>query len=53
MGGNLINYPEDIGTNTAALLLIKILLYSVISMPEVRFMGQHFELLPDDAIELT
>jgi hypothetical protein len=24
MGGNLINYPEDVGTPTATLLLIKI-----------------------------
>ena len=31
MGGKLINYPEDVGTNTATLLLIKIFLNSVIS----------------------
>ncbi len=30
MGGNLINYPDDVGTPTAYLLLIKILLNSVI-----------------------
>jgi hypothetical protein len=28
MGGNLINYPEDVGTPTANLLLIKIFLWS-------------------------
>ena len=33
MGGNLINYPEDVGTQTANLLLIKIFLNSVISTP--------------------
>ncbi len=31
MGGNLINYPDDIGVPTANLLLIKIFLNSVIS----------------------
>ena len=30
MGGNLINYPDDVGTPTANLLLIKIFLNSVI-----------------------
>ena len=33
MGGNLINYPDDVGTPTANLLLIKIFLNSVISTP--------------------
>eukprot|EP00804_Cyclotella_cryptica_P012317 CCRYP_020810-RA/>CCRYP_020810-RA protein AED:0.37 eAED:0.37 QI:0/0/0/1/1/1/2/0/434 len=37
MGGNLINYPEDIGTPTANLLLIKIFLNSVISTDGARF----------------
>ena len=37
MGGNLINYPEDVGTPTANLLLIKIFLNSVISTPGARF----------------
>jgi hypothetical protein len=37
MGGNLINYPDDLGTPTANLLLIKILFNSVISMPRARF----------------
>ena len=37
MGGNLINYPDDVGTLTANLLLIKIFLNSVISTPGARF----------------
>jgi hypothetical protein len=36
-GGNLIHYPEDAGTPTADLLLIKIFLNSVISTPGARF----------------
>ena len=39
MGGNLINYPEDVGTNMATLLLIKIFLNGVISTLGVRFMS--------------
>jgi len=35
MGGNLINYLEDVGTPTANLLLIKILLNSVIQFASV------------------
>ncbi len=38
MGSNLIKYPEDIGTNTAMLLLINIFLNSVISTPGACFM---------------
>ena len=37
MGGNLINYPEDVGTPTANLLLIKIFLNSVISTKGAKF----------------
>ena len=37
MGGNLINYPEDVGTPTANLLLIKIFFNSVISTPGAKF----------------
>jgi hypothetical protein len=37
MGGNLINYPDDVGTPTANLLLIKILLNSVVSTPKAKF----------------
>jgi hypothetical protein len=39
MGGNLINYPEDVGTPTANLLLIKIFLNSVISTRGAKFAG--------------
>eukprot|EP00804_Cyclotella_cryptica_P002199 CCRYP_018252-RA/>CCRYP_018252-RA protein AED:0.18 eAED:0.16 QI:0/0/0/1/0.4/0.16/6/0/1101 len=39
MGGNLINYPEDVDTPTANLLLIKIFLNSVISTKGARFAG--------------
>jgi hypothetical protein len=37
MGGNLINYLDDVGTPTANLLLIKILLNSEISTPGAQF----------------
>jgi hypothetical protein len=37
VGGNLINYPDDVGTPTASLLLVKILLNSVISTEGARF----------------
>ena len=37
MGGNLINYPDDVGVPTANLLLIKIFLSSVISMNGAKF----------------
>ena len=36
-GGNLIHYPDDVGTPTADLLLIKIFLNSVISTDGARF----------------
>jgi hypothetical protein len=39
MGGNLINYPEDVGTPSANLLLIKIFLNSVISTRGAKFAG--------------
>ena len=38
IGGNKINYPEDWGTPTADLLTIKLLLNSVISIPNAKFM---------------
>jgi hypothetical protein len=38
MGGNLINYPDDCGTPTADLLTVKLMLNSVISMPNAKFM---------------
>jgi len=37
MGENLIHYPDDVGTPTADLLLIKIFLNSVLSTPGARF----------------
>eukprot|EP00804_Cyclotella_cryptica_P003430 CCRYP_002088-RA/>CCRYP_002088-RA protein AED:0.24 eAED:0.23 QI:0/0/0/1/1/1/2/0/894 len=37
LGGNLINYPDDVGAPTADLLLIKIFLNSVISTKGARF----------------
>ena len=37
ISGNLINYPDDVGTPTEDLLLIKILLNSVISTPKAQF----------------
>ncbi len=37
MGGNLINYPDDVGVPTANLLLIKIFLNSVISTQGAKF----------------
>lgn len=39
MGGNLINYPDDVGTPTANLLLIKMFLNSVISTKGAKFAG--------------
>ena len=38
MGGNLVNYPGDCGTPTADLLTVKLLLNSVISTPNSKFM---------------
>jgi hypothetical protein len=37
LGGNLIHYPDDVGTPTANLLLIKIFLNSVISTDGAEF----------------
>ena len=37
MGGNLINYPEDVRTPMANLLLIKIFINSVISTKGAKF----------------
>ena len=39
MGGNLINYPGNCGTPTADLLTVKILLNSIISTPNAKFMA--------------
>ena len=38
MGGNLVNYPEDCGTPTGDLLTVKLLLNSMISTPNAKFM---------------
>ena len=37
-GGNLINYPWDVSTATAEMLLIKIFFNSIISTPGAKFM---------------
>jgi hypothetical protein len=39
VGGTLVNYPGDVGTITADLLTVKLLLNSVISTPGARFMS--------------
>jgi hypothetical protein len=39
LGGNLVNYPGDVGTRTADLLTVKLLLNSVISTPGAKFMS--------------
>jgi hypothetical protein len=38
VGGNLIGYPRDVSTPTADMITAKILINSVISTPEARFM---------------
>ena len=38
MGVNLINYPGNCGTPTADLLTVKLMLNSIISMPNAKFM---------------
>ena len=37
-GGDQINYPNDCGTPTADLLIVKLLLNSIISTPKAKFM---------------
>ena len=39
MGGNLINYPGDVGTPTADLLTVKLLFNSIVSTPGAKFMS--------------
>jgi hypothetical protein len=39
VGGNLVNYPGDMGTRTADLLTVKLMLNSVISTPGAKFMS--------------
>ena len=38
MGGNLVNYPNNCGTPTANLLVVKLMLNSVISTMNAKFM---------------
>jgi len=38
MGGNIINYPSNCGTPTADLLTVKLMLNSIISTPNAKFM---------------
>ena len=38
LGGNLINFDGEVGTPTAGMLLVKIMLNSVISTPGAKFM---------------
>jgi hypothetical protein len=38
MGGNLINNPDDCGTPTADLITVKILLNSIVSTLNAKFM---------------
>jgi CO/xanthine dehydrogenase FAD-binding subunit len=38
MGGNLVNYPDDCGTPTADILTVKLLLNSIISTKNAKFM---------------
>eukprot|EP00956_Cyclotella_meneghiniana_P010727 scaffold15031_cov47-Cyclotella_meneghiniana.AAC.1 len=39
LGGNLVNYPGDVGTRTADMLTVKLLINSVISTPGSKFMS--------------
>ncbi len=43
MGGNLVNYPGDCRTPTANLLTVKLLLNSIISTPNAKFMTLNLE----------
>ncbi len=38
MGGNLVNYSDDCGTPTADQLMVKLMLNSIISTPNAKFM---------------
>jgi hypothetical protein len=39
IGGNLVHYPSSVGTRTADLLTVNLLLNSIISTPGARFMS--------------
>jgi hypothetical protein len=43
MGGNLINYPNDCGTPTVDLLIVKLLLNSIISTPNAKIMSTNIK----------
>jgi hypothetical protein len=38
MGSNLVNYPKDCGTPTVNLLTVTLMLNSIISTPNTKFM---------------
>jgi hypothetical protein len=38
MGGNLVNYPNDCSTPTVDLLTVKLMLNSIVSTPNAKFM---------------
>ena len=38
VGGDRVHYPFDAGTPTADLLTVKLLINSIISMPDTRFL---------------
>ncbi len=43
MGRNLISYPDDCGTPTTDLFMVKLMLNSVISTPNAKFMTIHIK----------
>ncbi len=43
MGGNLVNYPNNCGTPTANLLTVKLILNSIISTTNAKFMTIHLK----------
>jgi hypothetical protein len=43
IGGNLVNYPGDCRTPTTKMLMVKLLLNSVISKPNVKFITLNFK----------
>jgi hypothetical protein len=43
MGGNLVNYPNNCGTPTRNLLAVKLMLNSIISTPNNKFMTIDFK----------
>ena len=39
VGGNRVNYPGEVGTPTADMLLVKVMLNSAVLMPNAKFMS--------------